>query len=156
MSDAIAFLKRAIEQGQGLSQADLVLKGGRIFDLVSGELIKSDVAICNDRIVGTMGEYSGAREIDVTGKVVVPGFIDTHCHVESSLLTPLEFDRCVLVHGVTTSICDPHEIANVLGLDGPALLPRRGDADRDGLAHPAVELRSRDRARDLGRSPRGF
>ena len=82
MSDAIAFLKRAIEQGQGLAEADLVLKGGRIFDLVSGELIKSDVAICNDRIVGTMGEYRGSREIDVSGKVVVPGFIDTHCHVE--------------------------------------------------------------------------
>ena len=118
MSDAIAFLKRAIEQGQGLAQADLVLKGGRIFDLVGGELIESDVAICNDRIVGTMGEYRGAREIDVRGKVIVPGFIDTHCHVESSLLTPLEFDRCVLSHGVTTSICDPHEIANVLGLIG--------------------------------------
>ena len=82
MSDAIAFLRRAIEQGQGLAQADVVLKGGRIFDLVGGELIKSDVAICNDRIVGTMGEYRGAREIDVRGKVIVPGFIDTHCHVE--------------------------------------------------------------------------
>ena len=63
MSDAIAFLKRAIEQGQGLAQADLVLKGGRIFDLVGGELIESDVAICNDRIVGTMGEYRGASEM---------------------------------------------------------------------------------------------
>src|SRR5260370_34212629 len=118
MSDAIAFPRRAIEQGQGVAKADVVLKGGRIFDLVGGELIESDVAICNDRIVGTMGEYSGEREIDVRGKVVVPGFIDTHCHVESSLLTPLEFDRCVLSHGVTTSICDPHEIANVLGLTG--------------------------------------
>src|SRR6202161_1997533 len=118
MSDAIAFLRRAIEQGQRLAKADVVLKGGRILDLVGGELITSDVAICNDRIVGTMGEYRGEREIDVRGKVVVPGFIDTHCHVESSLLTPLEFDRCVLSHGVTTSICDPHEIANVLGLTG--------------------------------------
>ncbi len=118
MSDAIAYLSRAIEQGQGLARADLVLKGGRIFDLVSGELIRSDVAICNDRIVGTLGDYAGQREIDVSGKVVVPGFIDTHCHVESSLITPLEFDRCVLGHGVTTAICDPHEIANVLGLAG--------------------------------------
>ena len=118
MSDAIAYLSRAIEQGQGLAKADLVLKGGRIFDLVSGELIRSDVAICNDRIVGTLGDYSGTREIDVSGKVVVPGFIDTHCHVESSLITPLEFDRCVLGHGVTTAICDPHEIANVLGEAG--------------------------------------
>jgi adenine deaminase len=118
MSDAIAYLSRAIEQGQGLAEADVVLKGGRFFDLVSGELIRSDVAICNDRIVGTMGEYSGAREIDVRGKIVVPGFIDTHCHVESSLITPLEFDRCVLRRGVTTAICDPHEIANVLGQAG--------------------------------------
>ncbi len=118
MSDAIAFLSRAIEQGQGLAKADIVLKGGRIFDLVSGELIDGDVAICNDRIVGTLGEYSGVREIDVRGKIVVPGFIDTHCHVESSLITPLEFDRCVLAHGVTTAICDPHEIGNVLGQAG--------------------------------------
>ncbi len=118
MSDAIAFLSRAIEQGQGLAKADIVLKGGRIFDLVSGELIAGDVAICNDRIVGTLGEYSGAHEIDVRGKIVVPGFIDTHCHVESSLITPLEFDRCVLAHGVTTAICDPHEIGNVLGQAG--------------------------------------
>ncbi len=118
MSDAIAFLSRAIEQGQGLAKADIVLKGGRIFDLVSGELIEGDVAICNDRIVGTLGEYAGVSEIDVRGKIVVPGFIDTHCHVESSLITPLEFDRCVLAHGVTTAICDPHEIGNVLGQAG--------------------------------------
>ncbi len=118
MSDAIAYLARAIEQGQGLAKADLVLKGGRIFDLVSGELVQSNVAIMSDRIVGTIGDYSGAREINVRGKIVVPGFIDTHCHVESSLITPLEFDRCVLRHGVTTAICDPHEIGNVLGEKG--------------------------------------
>ena len=118
MSDAVAFLSRAIEQGQGLAKADIVLKGGRIFDLVSGELVLSDVAICADRIVGTLGDYSGVREIDVRGKIIVPGFIDTHCHVESSLITPLEFDRCVLRHGVTTAICDPHEIANVMGQAG--------------------------------------
>ena len=118
MSDAIAYLARAIEQGRGLSEADIVLKGGRIFDLVTGSLEKSDVAICNDRIVGTYGDYRGAVEIDVSGKIIVPGFIDTHLHVESSLITPLEFDRCVLAHGVTTAICDPHEIANVLGATG--------------------------------------
>ena len=118
MSDAIAFLSRAIGQGRGSEPADLVLKGGRIFDLVRGELIKSDVAICGDRIVGTLGEYHGVREIDISGKVVVPGFIDTHLHVESSLITPSEFDRCVLAHGVTTAICDPHEISNVLGVEG--------------------------------------
>jgi adenine deaminase len=113
-----AFLARAVAQGRGVEPADLVLKGGRIFDLVSGELVASDVAICGDRIVGVRGEYRAVREIDVRGKIVVPGFIDTHCHVESSLLTPPEFDRCVLRHGVTTSICDPHEIGNVLGKEG--------------------------------------
>lgn len=118
MNDAVAFLSRAISQGRGLAEADIVLKGGRIYDLVSGELVKSDVAICGDRIVGTMGEYRGAREIDVSGKIITPGFIDTHLHVESSLITPAEFDRCVLARGVTTAICDPHEISNVLGKVG--------------------------------------
>jgi adenine deaminase len=118
MSDAIAYLSRAIEQGRGLAEADLVLKGGRVFDLARGEIVKSDVAIAGDRIVGTMGEYRGRREIDISGKIVVPGFIDTHLHVESSLITPAEFDRCVLAHGVTTAICDPHEISNVLGAEG--------------------------------------
>jgi adenine deaminase len=118
MNDSIANLSRAIEQGRGLARADIVLKGGRIFDLVTGAHDKSDVAISGDRIVGTQGDYRGAIEIDVTGKTIVPGFIDTHLHVESSLITPLEFDRCVLAHGVTTAICDPHEIANVLGVTG--------------------------------------
>ena len=113
-----AALARAIDQGRGVARADLVLKGGRVYDLATGALARSDVAICGDRIVGTMGDYSGLREINVTGKTIVPGFIDTHLHVESSLVTPGEFDRCVLPHGVTTAICDPHEIANVLGLAG--------------------------------------
>ena len=78
----------------------------------------TDIAICGDRIVGTYAAYRGEREIDGTGLFAVPGFIDTHLHVESSLVTPQEFDRCVLPHGVTTAICDPHEIANVLGLAG--------------------------------------
>jgi adenine deaminase len=111
------FLARAVDQGRGVAAADLVLKGGALFDLVSGEVVKTDIAICGDRIVGTRGAYRGQREIDITGKVVVPGFIDTHLHVESSLVTPLEFDRMVLPHGVTTAICDPHEMANVVGAE---------------------------------------
>ena len=111
-------LKSAIAQGAGREPADLVLKGGAFLDLVTGERINSDIAISGDRIVGTRGKYSGRVEIDATGKTIVPGFIDTHLHVESSLVTPYEFDRCVLRHGVTTAICDPHEIANVLGVEG--------------------------------------
>lgn len=112
------FLKRAIAQGKGQEPADLVLKNGRFYDLVSGRVIASDIAMCGDRIVGSCGTYHGKTEIDIAGQIVVPGFIDTHLHVESSLVTPHEFDRCVLRHGVTTAICDPHEIANVLGVEG--------------------------------------
>jgi adenine deaminase len=113
-----ARLETLIDQGTGREPADLVLKGGKFFDLVTGELVASDIAISGDRIVGTCGTYSGKTEIDITGKIVVPGFIDTHLHIESSLVTPHEFDRCVLPYGVTTAICDPHEIANVLGTEG--------------------------------------
>ncbi|WP_459455578.1 adenine deaminase [Rhizobium sp. No.120] len=111
-------LERYIDQGVGRESADIVLKNGRFFDLVTGELVASDIAICGDRIVGTCGDYQGREEIDIAGRIVVPGFIDTHLHIESSLVTPLEFDRCVLPYGVTTVICDPHEIANVLGTEG--------------------------------------
>jgi adenine deaminase len=107
-----------IDQGRGAVPADLVLKGGHVFDLITGDLVQTDVAICGDTIVGVFGSYLGRREIDVSGKVLVPGFIDTHLHVESSLVTPHEFDRCVTPRGVTTAICDPHEIANVCGITG--------------------------------------
>lgn len=117
MTDA-ATLARRIAQGRGDEPADLVIRGARLLDLVTGELVESDIALCGDTIVGTHGHYEGKVEHDATGLIAVPGFIDTHLHVESSLVTPLEFERCVLPHGVTTAICDPHEIANVLGVDG--------------------------------------
>ena len=113
-----ATLADRIDQGRGVVPADLVLKGGRVFDLITGDLVETDVAVCGDTIVGVFGSYHGRRELDVSGKVLVPGFIDTHLHIESSLVTPFEFDRCVTPHGVTTAICDPHEIANVCGLAG--------------------------------------
>lgn len=111
-------LSKIIAQGKGDTPADLVLKGGRVLDVVTGDLLEGDVAICGGTIVGTCGSYQGTCEIDVSGQILVPGFIDTHLHIESSLVTPFEFDRCVLPRGVTTAICDPHEIANVIGLDG--------------------------------------
>ena len=111
-------LSDLIDQGRGVKPADLVLKGGRVFDLITGDLVETDVAICGDTIVGVFATYEGRREIDVAGAVLVPGFIDTHLHIESSLVTPFEFDRCVGPRGVTTAICDPHEIANVCGLEG--------------------------------------
>ena len=111
-------LENRIDQGVGRVPADIVLKNGRYFDLVTGEVVASDIAICGDTIVGTGESYDGREVIDLAGRIVVPGFIDTHLHIESSLVTPHEFDRCVLPHGVTTVICDPHEIANVLGSVG--------------------------------------
>ena len=107
-----------IAQGRGEVPADLVLKGGTVWCMVTGARIAGDVAICGDTIVGIGAEYHGKREIDVTGATLVPGFIDTHLHIESSCVTPLEFDRCVTPRGITTAICDPHEIANVIGDEG--------------------------------------
>jgi adenine deaminase len=118
MSNSTDPIANRIDQGRGITPADIVLKGGSVFDLITGDLVATDVAICGDCIVGVYGAYSGRTEIDVSGKILVPGFIDTHLHIESSLVTPFEFDRCVSPHGVTTAICDPHEIANVCGLDG--------------------------------------
>ena len=114
----MAELERRIAQGRGDAPADTVLRGGQVFDLTTGAMIPGDVAICGDTIVGIGMDYEAAEVIDVGGLTLVPGFIDTHLHIESSLVTPLEFDRCVTPRGVTTAICDPHEIANVLGLDG--------------------------------------
>ena len=112
------FVGRCIDQALGRITADLVIRNTRFLDVINGELIRGDIAICGDRIVGTCEDYTGKQEIDGSDLVVVPGFIDTHVHCESSLVTPLEFDRCVLPRGTTTAICDPHEIANVLGSEG--------------------------------------
>jgi adenine deaminase len=112
------FLARCIDQALSREPADLVIKNVKFLNLVTGELAAGDIAITGDRIVGTYETYTGRREIDARGKIAVPGFIDTHVHCESTLVTPAEFDRCVLPRGTTTAICDPHEIANVLGAAG--------------------------------------
>ncbi len=111
-------LARRIAQGAGREPADLVIRDVRLLDLVTGALLPSDIAICGERIVGTLERYEGKRVIEGRGRIAVPGFVDTHLHVESSLVTPGELERCVLPRGVTTLVCDPHEIANVLGVEG--------------------------------------
>lgn len=111
-------LARMIRAGAGHEAADVVIKNVRLLDIMTGEIATSDVAIVANRIVGTHSNYEGKTQIDGANRFCVPGFIDTHLHIESSLVTPLEFDRCVLPYGVTTAICDPHEIANVLGKEG--------------------------------------
>ena len=111
-------LSDIIEQARGQAPADLVIKDVGILDLTSGEIKTGDIAIAGDRIVGAHETYQGATEIDGRGLTAVPGFIDAHVHCESTLVTPLEFDRCVVPRGTTTAICDPHEISNVLGIAG--------------------------------------
>jgi adenine deaminase len=114
----MAELETRIAQGRGDEPADLVLRGGRVYDLTTGGFTEGDVAICGDTIVGVGEDYDGREVVEVSGLTLVPGFIDTHLHIESSLVTPFEFDRCVTPRGVTTAICDPHEIANVIGAEG--------------------------------------
>jgi adenine deaminase len=118
MAPTKAELCRRIDQAQGREPADLVIRRARILNVATGTLEPGDIAICGDWIVGTYDHYRGRREIDAGGRIAAPGFIDTHVHVESSLVEPAEFERSVLVRGTTTAICDPHEIANVLGLAG--------------------------------------
>ncbi len=109
--------KKRIGIAAGRIQADLVLKNARIVDVFSEEIIKGDIAICDGKIAA-IGDYSGKEEIDLSGKYVAPGLIDGHVHIESSMVTPGQFARAILPHGTTTIIADPHEIANVWGLDG--------------------------------------
>ncbi|WP_232699582.1 adenine deaminase [Brevibacillus daliensis] len=110
-------LTSQIHASAGRNQAELVLKNGTIINVFTGELYQADVAITNGMIVG-IGKYEGNENIDVTGKYISPGFIDGHVHIESSMVTPASFANIVLPHGVTTVICDPHEIANVSGAAG--------------------------------------
>ena len=106
-----------IDVAAGRVPADLVLKNATYVNVFSNELCRGDIAVAEGLIVG-MGEYHGKVEVDVSGKLVLPGFIDAHIHLESSLVSPTEFAKAVLPHGTTTVITDPHEIANVMGTDG--------------------------------------
>lgn len=106
-----------IDVAAGRDPADLVLKNATYVNVFSNELCHGDIAVAEGLIVG-MGEYHGKVEVDVSGKLVLPGFIDAHIHLESSLVSPTEFAKAVLPHGTTTVITDPHEIANVMGTDG--------------------------------------
>lgn len=108
---------RIIEVAAGRADPDLVLKNATYVNVFSNELCQGDIAVAEGLIVG-MGEYSGSHEVDVSGKIVLPGFLDAHIHLESSLVSPTEFAKAVLPHGTTTVITDPHEITNVMGTDG--------------------------------------
>lgn len=113
----LAAKQRIIAVAAGREEADLVLKNAKYLNVFSNEFLSGDIAVANGLIAG-VGKYDGKTEIDVSGKLVLPGFIDAHIHLESSMVTPAEFAKAVVAHGTTTVITDPHEITNVMGIDG--------------------------------------
>lgn len=110
-------LKNHIRASQGEIAPDLIVKGGKVINIFSREVLEQDVATHDGVIVG-IGDYEGPRIIDAKGQYLCPGFIDGHCHVESTMLSPVELAKAVLSHGTTAIITDPHEIANVSGING--------------------------------------
>ncbi len=106
-----------VDVAAGRKPADLVLKNAQYLNVFANELSRGDIAVAGGLIVG-VGEYSGVTEYDMSGKIVLPGFIDSHIHLESALVSPRELTRAILPHGTTTVVTDPHEIANVMGTDG--------------------------------------
>jgi adenine deaminase len=110
-------LAQIIKIARGDEPADTLLKNGRVINVFSGEIIETDLAIVHSRIVG-LGPYEARQTVDLAGRYVAPGLIDSHVHIESAMVPPPEFARAVVPRGTTTVVTDPHEIANVLGLEG--------------------------------------
>ena len=110
-------LKKLIQTAAGTIPADTVIKNCKVFDVFTGQFVQGDIALCGDQIAG-VGAYSGKEEVDAGGRYAVPGFIDSHIHIESSYLSPEELGRLLVPHGGTTIIADPHEIVNVCGIRG--------------------------------------
>jgi len=117
LPDPVKRLTARIKAAQGEISPDLILKDGLVADLFSGESVRTDVAVFDGVIVG-LGEYDGPNILDASKYHVVPGFMDGHFHIESSMLSPRELARTVLPHGTTAIVADPHEITNVLGARG--------------------------------------
>jgi adenine deaminase len=121
-------LARRLAVARGDEPADLVLQGGRVLSVFTGELLDADVAICDEHVAGVARGYEGKTTADVTGLILLPGFIDGHMHLESTKLMVDEFARAALPWGTTTVVLDPHEIANVFGLDGVRAILASADA----------------------------
>lgn len=114
-------LENIINAAQGKIKADIVLKNGKIIDVLNHRITEGNVAVKDGVILG-IGEYEGIKEIDVKGAYIAPGFVDSHVHIESAMVTPSQYAKAVMPKGVTTIIADPHEIANVKGEDGLAFM----------------------------------
>jgi adenine deaminase len=106
-----------IHAASGQRPADLVLANARFVNVFDGRLSRGNIAVQNGTIVG-IGDYAARETVDLNGRIVLPGFIDPHVHIESAMTSVTEFARAVAPHGVTTVVADPHEIANVLGAAG--------------------------------------
>src|SRR5450759_169409 len=111
-------LNELVRVARGDAPADLVLRNARLLNVYSGEIYPADVAVQGSRIAGIGSGYEGRKEIDLKGSYLAPGLIDAHVHIESSMVGVRQFTQAVVPRGVTSVIADPHEIANVLGLDG--------------------------------------
>ena len=140
-------LRRRLRAAQAQEPCDLVLRNARFLDVFSCTFREGDVAIADGTVVGIEPGLQAKRTIDLRGAHVVPGFIDAHVHLESSMLVPETFQRCVLPRGTTTAVCDPHELANVLGVPGirffldGALRLERGGAARSAAEQKGMDLR---------------
>ncbi len=130
MSDkrSIEFLQERIKAARRQIPSDLVLKKGRVVNVFSGEILERDVAIHQGVIVGVGRGYEGKEEEDVKGRTIAPGLMDGHMHIESTLLIPSRLAASLLVHGTTAIVSDPHEIANVMGLEGIRFMLRESEA----------------------------
>jgi adenine deaminase len=123
MREGLRELAHRLAVARGDEPADLVIRGGRVLSVFTGELLEADVAVAGEHVAG-LGRYEGREAFDASGLVLLPGFIDGHMHLESTKLMVDEFARAVLPWGTTTVVLDPHEIANVFGLEGVRALLR--------------------------------
>ena len=118
LKNRVEELRLRVCAARGEVAPDLLLMGGRVVDVFTGDIFDADVAVLGGHIVGVGSGYSGPRVLDCCGKFITPGFIDGHIHIESTLLSPRELAKALVHHGTTAVVCDPHEIANVLGAGG--------------------------------------
>ncbi|MGE5839078.1 MAG: adenine deaminase [Deltaproteobacteria bacterium] len=126
--ESIELLKQRIKAARRQIPSDLVLRKGRVVNVFSGEILEGDVAVHRGVIIGVGEGYAGAEQVDVQGRFIAPGFIDGHMHIESTMLLPSRLSAALLVHGTTAVVSDPHEIANVMGLEGIRFMLRESES----------------------------
>ncbi len=140
---------------RGDAKADLILSGGRLVNVFSGEVYPVEMAIFGGHVAGVSrdaGTYEGRETIELDGEYLAPGFIDAHVHIESSLMLPAEYANAVMPHGTTAVVSDPHEIANVHGLEGIKFMLAASDGLPLARIRDAVVLRAGHSYGNLGRS----